>query len=293
MTGPSRLGRIASATVLAPDFDVAVAAYAHALGAEAAAPERMQPSQATHLGLEALAGTRMTWLSTGAQPWLRLVEAPGAVVAPPMERHGWLALEVLVADVDALAAGLPADWTVLGPPADLDVSPAIRACQVLGPCGELYYFTQVRAEVPPFELPRTSLRVDRPFIVVLSTPDRARTLAAWEALVGRAAWAFDTRITVLNRALGQPLESRYPVAVLQFRDRCLIEIDEVAAARPGDDGRLRAGVHLVSIERDSLEGIDGLGPVSLQQAAGSGPRAAALWRGPGGERVELIGPPAD
>lgn len=292
MSLPSRLGRIASATVITSDFDAALASYRLALGAEADMPETLDSALAVHLALEELAGNRTAWLSTGGTSWLRVVEAPDAVPGPSTQLHGWLSLEVLVANVDALAASLPSAWRVLRPPADLDVSPAIRACQVLGPSGELYYFTQVRAEVPPFELPRTSMRVDRPFIVVLSTPDRGRTQAAWEALAGRTAWAFDTRITVLSQALGQPLDSGYPVAVLQLRDRCLIEIDEVAPAQARQPGVRYAGVHLVSIECDSLDGtITGLGRVSRPPGSGYQGRRAAMWQGPFGERVELIEQP--
>lgn len=280
---PARLGRIASATVLAPDFDRALASYARALHLREASRGVLRDDLATHLDLPALAGARMAWLGGAGPPWLRVVEAPRAVPVVPMRRHGWLSLEVLVGHVDALAAALPPDWTVVGPPADLDVSPHIRACQALGPCGEMYYLTEVKAPVPPFELPQTTALVDRPFIVVLSTPDRARTQAAWEALAGRAAWAFDTKITVLNRELGRPLGERYPVAVIQFREQCLVEIDEVALP-PLDPGELPAGTWLVSIERDALQdGLVGLGPIATFDRV-----RCALWRGPCGERVELI-----
>ena len=284
---PARLGRIASATVLAPELDAAIDSYAHALGAVVVSRKVLDEALARHLELPSLAGQRVAWLGTGGQPWLRVIEAPGARRVRPMHRHGWLSLEVLVGDVDALAASLPADWELLCPPADLDVSADIRACQVLGPCGEMYYLTQVKAPVPPFELPQSdAVVVDRTFIVVLSTPDRARTLAAWEALAGRSAWAFDTKVTVLNRALGRPLEARYPVAVLQFRDRCLIEIDQVDLPLDTQaDDAPTAGTWLVSIERDGLDGVDGIGPL---HAAGADGRRTALWRGPCGERVELI-----
>jgi hypothetical protein len=283
-----RLGRSASATLLAPRFDTALASYARALHLRAAWHGTLDPNLAAHLGLASLAGARMAWLGGAGAPWLRLIEAPQAAPAIPMRRHGWLSLELLVGNVDALAAALPADWTVLGPPADLEVSSQIRACQALGPCGEMYYLTQVKAAVPPFDLPRTQALVDRPFIVVLSTPDRARTQAAWEALAGRAAWTFETRITVLNRELGRPLGERYPVAVIQFREQCLLEIDEVALPPAEGDGPV-AGTWLVSIERDALEAdIAGLGPPVRLGDPGYGGARTALWRGPCGERVELI-----
>lgn len=292
MSALSHLGRIASATVLSAGFDSALDGYRRALGVRVVAEETLDPALAAHLDLADLAGQRVAWLSTGANPWLRVIDAPAVVGELPTQLHGWLSLEVLVADVDALAATLPRGWRVLRPPADLDVSPHIRACQVLGPSGELYYFTQVGAEVPPFELPQTTLAVDRPFIVVLSTPDRERTRAAWETLAGRTAWSFDTRITVLSHALDLPLDTRYPVAVVQFRDQCLIEIDEVAQARPRRPDVRYAGVHLVSIERCALDpGLPGTGPAARFSSTGYDGRRTALWRGPSGERVELLEQP--
>jgi hypothetical protein len=280
---PARLGRIDSATVLAPHFERALESYARALHLRPAMQGTLTPAHAAHLDLAALEGTRVAWLGPADAPWLRVIEAPQARSVVPMRRHGWLSLEVLVGNVDALAAALPSDWTILGPPADLDVSPHIRACQALGPCGEMYYLTEVKAPVPPFDLPQTHALVDRPFIVVLSTPDRARTMAAWKTLAGRDAWAFETKITVLNRELGRPLGERYPVAVIQFREQCLIEIDEVALP-PTDPHELAAGTWLVSIARDALApDIAGLGPIATLDG-----RRRALWRGPCGERVELI-----
>jgi hypothetical protein len=282
------LGRIHSATVLAHSLELACASYTRALHLHIGHFGRLAADLAEHLDLVELAGHRMAWLGPPEAPWLRVIEAPGLPRVLPMRRHGWLALEVLVGKVDALAASLPQDWRMLGPPADLDVSPHIRACQVLGPCGEMHYLTQVRAPVPPFELPQTTALVERPFIVVLTTPDRARTQAAWEQLAGRAAMAFETRVTVLNRELDRPLAQRYPVAVLQLRDRCLVEIDEVEL--PGaEPAGLTLGTHLVSIECDSLQrALEGLGAPQAMPGPGYDGARSALWRGPSGERVELI-----
>jgi hypothetical protein len=279
------LGRITSATVVTRDLDHAEAGYRGGLGLVAIHRFVLTPADATHLDLPGLAGARGAWFgAAGAEPWLRVVEAPQARAVEPMHRHGWLSLEVLVGHVDRLAAGLTEPhWHVLGPPADLDVSPAIRACQVLGPSGELMYLTEVKADVPPFELPRTDAPVAGLFIVVLSTPDREATARAWETLAAREAWRFDTRITVLNRALGRPLPQRYPVAVLQFRERCLIEIDEVGfdACAPAS-ADFTTGVHLVSIACDAS--LPGQAPAPTPAMPNPGTR----WISPTGERVELV-----
>ncbi len=281
----ARLGPITSATVVTRDLDHAEAGYRTGLGLVAEHRFVLTESDATHLDLPELAGARGAWFAAeGAQPWLRVIEIPHAQPIPPMRRHGWLSLEVLVGNVDRLATGLhEPHWHILGPPADLDVSPAIRACQVLGPSGELMYLTEVKAEVPPFELPRTVAPVGGLFIVVLSTPDREATARAWETLAAREAWRFDTRITVLNRALGRPLMQRYPVAVLQFGQQCLLEIDEVSIDAPAPlCATVATGVHLVSIACQAPL------PRRAPPPSAAMPRPGARWSSPTGERVELV-----
>jgi hypothetical protein len=76
--------------------------------------------------------------------------------------------------------------------------------------------------------------------------------------------------------------------VIQFRERCLIEIDEVALPPTVGDA-VAAGTWLVSIERDALDpALAGLGPIARFDGAGYDGVRAALWRGPCGERVELL-----
>ena len=151
--------------------------------------------------------------------------------------HGWLALEVLVRDVDALDARLAGSvFEIVGAPADLAVSPAIRAMQVIGPAGEMLYLTQVKQPVPPFELPLSSeltaaQDVGALFIGVMSVPEREAAVDACAVMAPRGTLRFDTRVTVLSRALGQPLDHPWPVATLQWAGRSLFEIDAVQDAR--------------------------------------------------------------
>ncbi len=265
----SRLGPLRAALVLAPDFDAALAVYRRDLGLACGAVARLDIAQAAAFALPTLAGHRHCRLSSGnGQDWLHVVDAPGAVRRSPLTRHGWMALEVLVADPDALVARLGPEWTVLGAPANLELSPAIRAAQVLGPSGELYYFTAIKAEVPPFALPLSANEVDGPFVAVLGCADRNASCAAWESLTGVEAWRFETRVTVLNRALGRAPDTRTPLAVLQLAGRCLIEIDEVAGIDTPPIAGLEAGLHLIEISGDGTR--------------------SGLWTGPSGERVCLV-----
>jgi hypothetical protein len=263
---PPGAGPLLHATLIVADAAPLVAAYA-VLGLEAHGEGTVQDDEAARWGdaASALAGRRSLWLGAkGAAPLLRLIVVPGTPPRPTRRQHGWLALEVLVRDVDALAvriaaAGASSGFEVVGPPADLDVSPAIRAMQVVGPAGEMLYLTQVKAPVPPFDIPMSAALpaaqdLGPLFIAVLSTPSRDAVLAACAALSPGPALRFDTRITVLNRALAKPLETRWPVATLAWAGSSLFEIDEVrdAALEPtmpaASTSPLPAGLAWIAIQ---------------------------------------------
>ena len=214
----------------------------------------LDADDAAVLGLPDLAGAPLAWLANSeGTPILRVIHDPRATVSEPMFRHGWLSLEVLVGDVDGLAAGLRAPFKVLGAPADLELSAAIRAAQVLGPCGELLYLTRIKAEVPPFDLPMTEAVVAAPFIGVTTTPDRDASQRAWTALLGARGWAFETRITVLNRAYGKSLDDRYPVAVVPMPGKCMVEIDEVELPSATAPARRAAGLYSLCLQLPDVD----------------------------------------
>ena len=274
---------IAHATLLAPDLAATCGAYEAQLSMSLDSRGALAAEDATVLDLADLAGAPMAWLvNSEGTPILRVVEDPAAVPGEPMFRHGWLSLEVLVGDIDGLAAGLGAPFTVLGPPANLELSDAIRAAQVLGPCGELLYLTQIKAPVPPFDLPMTDAAVAVPFIGVMSTPDREASRRAWSTLLGAEGWAFDTKITVLNRALGKPLEDRYPVAVVPMPGQCMVEIDQVGV--PARGSARAAGLHSLCLRLPEVD--DARLRDSGWTLERHGLRASLV--GPAGEHVELL-----
>ncbi|MGY0618159.1 VOC family protein [Lysobacter sp. A378] len=282
---------ILHATLITPDLHATCAAYAEQLGLAVGKRDTLDAATADVLGLPGLRDQPLIWLANDAgEAILRVIEDPTSIVGEPMFRHGWLSLEVLVGDIDALAGGLRAPFRVLGAPADLELSPAIRASQVIGPCGEMLYLTQIKAPVPPFDLPMTDDRIARPFIGVMSTPDRTASQAAWAALAGANGWAFDTRITVLNRAFGRELEGRYPVAVVPLTGQCLVEIDQVdlPQAPTRSTNERSAGLHSVALR---LPGLGGDNVPAGWELVGeiqnsTGNRHLGL-RGPAGEHIEL------
>ncbi|MFM8342932.1 MAG: hypothetical protein ACKOB5_00205 [Betaproteobacteria bacterium] len=274
----AQAGPIRHATLIVADFAPLVAAYAH-LGLVPSDEARIDANRAAAWGPAAVAltGCRDLWLGPAGEPaLLHLIERPGTAARPTRREHGWLALEILVRDVDAIAARLAAagggGFELIGPAADLDVSPAIRAMQLVGPSGEMLYLTQVKAPVPPFVIPLSStLPLERDlgalFIAVLSTPSREATLAACTTLGAGTVLRFDTRITVLNRALGRPLDTRWPVATVQWAGQSLFEIDEVVAGevRPATcapGAGLPAGLAWVTIQGSDADRTAGLRELS-------------------------------
>jgi hypothetical protein len=255
-------GPLRQATMIVNDAAPLVAAYA-GLGLRVVRHGQVTVEQARAWGHSSLARCAVVELGSvrGEPGWLRLIEVPGAPPRPTRFSHGWMALEILVRDVDTLATLLPEQgFEVVGPPADLDVSPNVRAMQVVGPAGEMLYLTQVRAAVPPFDIPLSPLWFDgRPFdqhigplfIAVMSTPSRAAALLACAPLMPTQTLQFDTKISVLNRALDRPLGSRWPVATTQWAAGCLFEIDEVqdAGVTAGSQpGALPAGLAWIGMQ---------------------------------------------
>lgn len=203
--------------------------------------------------------TARAWLSGGSgRPWLQLIEIPTAISVDRYRHAGWFSLEVGTNDVDALAERLSRcnGFEILAGPAPLEVSEDIVAAQVIGPASELYYFTQVKRPMPPFELPTPQHQLDELFIAVTTTADRDATLNFWEALSSALGMRFETRIGVLNRGLGLPESHRLPVAIAQLAGANLIEIDQIQAT----DNRptLTTGIAMISVAATRSKHLQGV-----------------------------------
>ena len=259
MSDVCNCGPLRHATLIVADAQLMVQAYA-ALGLVVVERSVLGDEQAQAWGQAQLAGLGVTWLApVGAAPLLRLIELPGTLPRPTRFSHGWLALELLVRDVDALAPRLAdSGFRIVGAPADLAFSPSIRAMQVTGPAGEMLYLTQVKLPAPPFDLPLSAdlagtQDLGALFIAVMSVPSRAALLQACAAMAPHSTLQFDTRVTVLNQALARPADHVWPVATLQWTGASLFEVDEVidSAVTTPPDGQLPQGLAWVSIESDA------------------------------------------
>jgi hypothetical protein len=288
-------GGLVGATILTADLDGTAARYQRHFGWQTAFAGPVSAAEATLWQDPALPGRRQIVLQApgNREGWLRLVESPGRTPPPPMRRLGWSAIELAVRDVDSLGPDFAApDWQVLGPPADLSFTDAIRAMQVAGPAGEVFYLTQIKRQLPGFDLPETDCRIDRPFVLILGSRSVPEAMAFYSTLFARPAGpAFPVVIRVINGAWDLPADHPTLLGTLTLGGQSLIEFDGFpadAAALPA--GEMPAGIAMGSF----LTAIPAAGdghwlspPVALPHAPYRG-RLAGVVRGPDGERTELI-----
>ena len=62
-------------------------------------------------------------------------------------------------------------FEIIGPPREIETLPAIFPMQVKGPDGEIVYLTQVRSDLPDFDITRAEALIDRLFIMVMACAD--------------------------------------------------------------------------------------------------------------------------
>ncbi len=258
---------------------------------------RLGQEQARAWRAPGLADAEAVWLANElGEPWLCVVRDDDVRPVDAFAHSGWLSLEVGVREIEALRESLRGSpFEILGEPMPLDVSDGVWAMQLRGPAGEIAYLTEIRADVPGFELTRARCDVDRLFIPVLLAASRDRALQIWKRFAGLRILRLETRITVINQARGLPTETRHPIATVQLAGGNLVEIDELRGLRerPRADGRLPPGIAIVGVECADVAAV---GPEQKMYGAGAGPfanRGAALIDGAGGELIEFIEPAAD
>ena len=283
------LGPALTATICTPDLDRSIEAWRGSLHHAVAGSGTLSAERAEQLGASRMAGARYARLANEpGEDWLELIEHCGAAELDPFAHSGWFSLEISVADVDHLRTTLDENmFRVIGEPANLEMSDNIRAMQVIGPAGEVLYLTEIKAEVPPFDLPFARCAVDRLFIPVILAGNRDTAAAVYEQLNGHAGMRFDTKITVINRARGLDISTQHPVCAQQLAGANLIEIDQLQGLRTRirDDQTLPTGIVAITFSVNEI-------PTNLpHRVATQGPhegcRTASL-RGDAGELIQLV-----
>ena len=254
------LGPIVSITIPVPDLGVAEGLYAEWFGFRAIARGNFADAVAKHWNLPGLAGRAWRYLvSSGSASLLgglRLIDSgPIPPPLPPLTSIGWAAAELSVMNVDKLSVHLQqSPFKIIGYPRALGSNAAIRAMQVAGPYGEVFYLTDVRAYKGPLSLNSATCPVDHTFIVVLAAKDLNTARRFYETRFGIRRVSDDKIvIPVLNDAFGAPTGTLYHISSQQLVGGNLIEIDEyppTAVMREPLSCGLPPGIAMVTIAKE-------------------------------------------
>ncbi len=271
-------GAIAGFTIVTSDIDATAKAYARFLGYRHEGFECIGASAATAWQAPTLANARQVLLRPpgGSHRFIRFVEEAQAPRHVPLRHRGWNAIEIVVQDLDRVAADLEASpFTLLGRPETLDLgfTDRIRAMQVAGPSGEVLYLTEIDGPIPGFALPVAQNLVDCAFVAVLGASSLEASRQFYASLFATDPGpTLEARIGCLSAAHDLPAHTKYALFTIALPEMCLVEIDAYppGAAKPLlTPCGLAAGIAIVSF--DALSG-----------------EAPGLLAGPDGERIEIL-----
>jgi hypothetical protein len=235
----SAIYALAGVTIVVPDLEGGIAAYRDWLDYVPGEVAVVGEALAAQWGApDAAAARGVTLRSQSGQPrFIRLVEGQRDPSYMPLASLGWIAVEIIVEDVDSLAERLGADtcpFRIIGPPAvlDFDFTDQIKAMQVVGPGGETLYLTEVGAPIPGFDLPPAQSFVGAPFIMVLGARDIEEAATSYISPVHPLGPVFEARIDVVSAAFDMPTTHRHRLATVAFGESTLIEIDAFPSHAP-------------------------------------------------------------
>lgn len=233
--------------------------------------------------------------ASGADIFLRLVEQPPHPDFVALRSYGWAAIEICVQDVLAAHERIkPTPFEVIGPPREIEGLPAIYPMQVKGPDQEIVYLTQIRDDLPAYDLPRATAPIDRLFILVIACSDMHASLKWFdETLSFETGRVMDIEYHMLANAFGTPTSELHTISTAIHGRDVFLELDQYppnATVRPQHDGMLPPGCAIGSFLHPDIDSISGdwiSEPVVRHGAPYNGKRAGVL-RAPDGTRVEVI-----
>lgn len=291
-------GAILGGLSTVPDLGRAIAAYRDTLGLELVADDMVTPALAQSWGCPGVGNARMAVLKprSDAPCWLRLVEQASDPEFKPTTTYGWAAFELTVEDVWQWPDKLPPDqFEIVGPPRHLDnFEPTFIPMQVLGTGREMLYLNQVLRDPSDARLPRAKCPVDRIFICVLATPNRAESAAFYADRLGMDRGPdYTLAYSMINRAFDLAPDTRTTISMIHRGLEPVLEIDDYpAAARPrkSQAGMLPPGNALVTLAVRDLDAcpVDWLEPPEERNGAPYFGARAGTFRGLAGELTELV-----
>jgi catechol 2,3-dioxygenase-like lactoylglutathione lyase family enzyme len=253
-------------------------------------------------GAPQTAGRRMAVLrpASGADVFLRFVENDIHPDYVPLRTYGWAAIEINVLDVLKVAERMAVSgFEIIGPPREIETLPAIFPMQVKGPDGEIVYLTQVRSDLPDFDITRAEALIDRLFIMVMACSDLPASLAWMEQhtrlQIGRPH--LPIVYTMLANAFNLPVEQLHVIATMIDGRDVFLEMDqypEQATPRPHIPGLLPQGIAVGSILTPHFDAILAnssqyfVAPPQAHASVVYGGARAVTLRAPDGTLVEMV-----
>lgn len=238
--------------------------------------------------------------SSGAPIYLRLVQGDVPADYRPLRSYGWAAIEICVEDVLAVAERMAdSPFEIIGPPREIPGLDAIFPMQVRGPDGEIAYFTQIRSDLPAFDLPRASAPIDHLFILVMACSDLPASLRWMVTNTGLAIGreAMEIEYTMLANAFDLPLDGLHTIATMVHERDVFLELDQypdAAEARPCAAGQLPPATSVGTIATPDIDAVysgrsgDWVSPPAAHDSVIYGGRRMGVLRDPDGALIELV-----
>lgn len=233
--------------------------------------------------------------ASGANVYLRFVACDPVPEFRPLRTFGWAALELCVVDVLKVNDRLrDSPFEIIGPPREIEGLSAIFPMQVRGPDDEVVFLTQIRNDLPMYDLPRAKSLVDHLFIVVMGCANMTRT-GEWFQQQLRLSPGREMEIvySVLAQAFGSPPEELHRINTLTHERNVFLEIDQyphAATPRPQIDGQLVPGIASVTLQHPQFAALEGQITAAARHAGvlyGGNP--SMCLRTPEGALVEVVG----
>ncbi len=291
-----------AATLSVANLDRSIDLYGRWLDYTVAERGPLDAALATSWGTPGAAGRPSAVLrpASGHDIFLRFVENDIHPDYVPLRSYGWAAIEICVEDVLAANARIEqSPFEIIGPPREIEGLDAIYPMQMKGPDGEIVYLTQIRSDLPDFDLPRAEAPIDRLFILVMGCSDLNASLDWFEKhtrlAVGRRK--LEIVYTMLAKAYDLPEEDLHVIATMVHGRDVFLEMDQyppMATPRPGSPGELPQGVAVGTFVHPEFDAIDReytdlwIGAPREHASCVYGGGRAATLAAPDGTLVEMV-----
>lgn len=234
--------------------------------------------------------------NSGTDIYLRLVEQPPVEGFKALRSYGWNAIEICVQDVLAANARMEdSPFEIIGPPREIDGLPAIHPMQVKGPDEEIVYLTQIKDDLPAFDLPRAATLIDKLFILVLGCSDLPASLKWMEKHVGLTIGREKMEIvyTMLAKAYGTDMDELHTIATMIHQKDVFLELDQypdAAIVRPHHDGMLVPGCSIGTLWVPDFDALPGpwITPPTVRQGPVYKGKRVATMHDLDGALIEIV-----